>query len=106
MEFSEGLAAVQFQDKWGYIDKNGMSVIPFTYDQAMSFSEGLAAIKENDKWGFIDPKGAIVVSAQYKSVQPFSGGYTIVSNDKVSILINGQGTPILEVMDAVDNVVN
>ena len=83
-----------------------MSVIPFAYDQAMSFSEGLAAIRENDKWGFIDRKGTVVVSVQYKSVQPFSGGYAIVLTDKVSILINRQGQPVLEVMDAVENGAN
>lgn len=42
--FSEGLAAVRQNGKWGYIDTTGKAVIPFQYDQAYAFHEGKAVV--------------------------------------------------------------
>lgn len=42
--FSEGLAAVKQNGKWGYIDTDGKVVIPFQYDQAFAFNEGYAVV--------------------------------------------------------------
>ena len=50
-KFSEGLAAIERNGKWGYIDKEGKDVIPCRYEGAHNFSEGLAAIERNGKWG-------------------------------------------------------
>jgi len=43
-DFSEGLAAVKKDGKWGFIDTDNNVVIPFKYDIAASFSEGLAIV--------------------------------------------------------------
>jgi len=43
-EFSEGLAAVKKDGKWGYIDETGKVVIPFQYDVAYVFNEGCAVV--------------------------------------------------------------
>lgn len=42
--FSDGLAAVKKNGKWGYIDTDGKVVIPFRYDQAYPFNEGKAVV--------------------------------------------------------------
>ena len=42
--FSEGLAAVEKNGKWGYIDENNKTVISFRYDIAGVFREGLAVV--------------------------------------------------------------
>ena len=42
--FSEGLALVNLNGKWGYVDKIGREVIPFKYDKAYDFSNGLARV--------------------------------------------------------------
>ena len=39
--FSEGLALVNLNGKWGYVDKIGREVIPFKYDKAYDFSKNL-----------------------------------------------------------------
>ena len=61
--FSDDLAAVKQNGKWGYIDKTGKTVIPFQFDKAYPFSEGLAIVGkieqrdgyhwtgELDEWG-------------------------------------------------------
>lgn len=66
--FSGGLAAVQLNGKWGFIDKKNKVVIPFKYDGAGKFSEGLAAVSINRKYGFIDRAGALVIPYQYDYV--------------------------------------
>lgn len=45
-DFSEGLACVKKDDKWGFIDTSGTLVIPCEYDAAGDFSEGLASVKK------------------------------------------------------------
>lgn len=73
--FSGGLAAVQLNGKWGFIDKKNKVVIPFKYDDAREFSEGLAAVSINRKYGFIDRAGALVIPYQYDYVMwPFKEG--------------------------------
>ena len=56
-DFSENLAAIYKNGKWGYINKNGEMVIDLYYDKASKFSERLAAVCENDdnrmKCGYI-----------------------------------------------------
>ena len=56
--FSEGLAAVVLNNKYGFIDKEGKDVIPLKYDLiSSSFSEGLVSVMLKGKWGFIDKNG-------------------------------------------------
>ena len=42
--FSNGLAPVKKNGKWGYIDTDNKTVIPFRYDVAGTFSEGYAVV--------------------------------------------------------------
>lgn len=80
-DFSEGLAAVQNSSgKWGYIDKNGKTVIPFIYEDAQNFSEGLAAVSKEsrDSYGYINKQGEMVIPVQYDIAEEFKGGYAIV----------------------------
>ena len=57
--FSEGLASVNKDGKWGYIDKSGKAVIPIIYDNTCSFSfgEGLVSVNKDGKWGYIRQVG-------------------------------------------------
>ncbi|GAH30691.1 unnamed protein product, partial [marine sediment metagenome] len=57
--FSEGLAAVRIEGKWGwgYIDKTGKWVIEPQFNMASRFSEGLAVVKSEGKKGYIDKTG-------------------------------------------------
>ena len=43
--FSEGLASVCHNRKWGYIDNTGHVAIPFKYESAGAFKDGFAPIK-------------------------------------------------------------
>lgn len=66
--FSEDLAAVKIQEKWGFIDRNGKLVIQPIYDEAYFFNEGLCAVEINGKYGFIDKSGKIVINPKFSDV--------------------------------------
>lgn len=87
-EFSEGLAFVQKDWCYGYIDKSGHLVIPITYSEAKNFSEGLASVKKGQcgeldiegkgRYGYIDKKGEVVVPFIYKWGSSFNEGVAAV----------------------------
>lgn len=49
------------ENKWGYIDKEGKTVIPFVFDEVKVFSEGLLPVKRFGRWFFIDEKGNYII---------------------------------------------
>lgn len=79
----EGMAAVEYRDRWGYVDTDGNLVIECQYDDAGNFSEGLAAV-ENDKdlYGYIDKTGAVVIPFQFDDAKDFHEGLAAVKKDK------------------------
>jgi hypothetical protein len=98
--FSDGLAAVMLDGKWGFIDKEGKEVVPPKYNEVKSFSDGLAAVKleQNSKWGFIDKEGKEVVPPKYIEVEPFFDGLALVRLDGDFMLygyINKTGKEII-----------
>jgi WG containing repeat len=89
--FSENLAVVENNEKWGYIGKNGKIIISLKFDDASNFSEGLAAVEINGKYGFIDKKGRFVIVPKYLSVESFDGGLSYVQGNKYRGYINKEG---------------
>ena len=77
-QFSEGLASVKLNNKWGFIDKKGKKKISFKYDYARFFSEGLAVVELNDRRGVIDKNGQEIVSPKYWRIQDFLEGLAAV----------------------------
>ena len=61
-DFSEGLARVKQNEKWGFINTQGEVVIPFIYDEVQSFHEGLAEVKQNGKGSIINKEGKVIVA--------------------------------------------
>lgn len=68
-DFSEGLAAVMKDDKFGYINNKGEVVIPFLFDWAGEFSEGLAVVMKDGVYGFVDTKGNSTFDVQDEEVR-------------------------------------
>ncbi|MBW4574011.1 MAG: WG repeat-containing protein [Aphanothece sp. CMT-3BRIN-NPC111] len=76
--FSEGLALVQVNNHYGYIDKTGKIVIAAQFAAAQSFNEGLAAVLLPDGWSYIDQTGRNIAKARYKQAGSFSEGLAAV----------------------------
>ncbi|MEO1030853.1 MAG: WG repeat-containing protein [Bacteroidota bacterium] len=77
------LAVIQFNKKFGYLDRDGNRTIPATYNAAWAFSDGLGLVKSESKWGFIDASGEEIIPMKYDNALPFSEGFAPVKiNDK------------------------
>ncbi len=64
--FEGGLAAVQKDDKWGFVNTSGKIVINTKYDDLRdSKISGLNYVKKGNKWGFIDANGNQITPFEY-----------------------------------------
>lgn len=93
--FSEGLAAIEKNLKWGYINTNGECVIPCQFDMAQSFSCGRARVIQDGKSGFINTNGEIVVPCQWDLAYTFNDNLAFVENDAYSGLIDLDGNKVI-----------
>ncbi|MCX8122857.1 MAG: WG repeat-containing protein [Spirochaetes bacterium] len=80
--FSEGMAAVQLNGKWGFIDNEGKVIVEPQYDDVGDFHDGMAFVKIDDKYGFIDKEGVVKIPPQFTGVFDFSEGLAAVSKDR------------------------
>ena len=81
--FSEGLAPVVKDGKYGYIDKDGRVVIAPTYDTASDFTDGKAVVQLNDKYGVVDTEGRSVIAPQFDGMTPDgTRGYVVEVADR------------------------
>lgn len=95
--FSQGLAVVEFREKYGFIDITGREVISLKYSYAESFSEDLAAVELNGKWGFIDKTGKEVIPLKYDYAIPFSEGLAAVRLDGDWGFIDKNGNEVIPI---------
>lgn len=76
--FHEGLAKVEFNGKWGYIDRAGNVVIPIKYETATDFNEGWACVMDLQNYGYnthyIDKSGKTVLKLP-KNHLDFGSGF-------------------------------
>ncbi|NMG22809.1 WG repeat-containing protein [Brasilonema bromeliae] len=59
--FSEGLAGVKLNGKWGFINQSGKLVIPYQFDKVQRFSGGVATVQVGGLWGVINPEGKWII---------------------------------------------
>ena len=93
-DFSEGLAYVKINDKYGFIDKTGAVVIPAKYDDAGYFNEGRAKVQINDKWDYINKKGVLVIPAKYIRCFNFKDGKAFVEANGLLFYIDRHGNKL------------
>jgi len=55
--FSDGLAGVKYQEKWGFINTEGKLVIPATFEKVNPFSSGFTAGLRDGKYWVVDRQG-------------------------------------------------
>lgn len=66
-DFSEGLAAVKWYGRWGYIDTTGTFVITPRFQDAGPFQRGEAEVRLGARKGRLNRQGEVVFD-------PFSAG--------------------------------
>lgn len=89
--FSFGLARVNINGRWGYINNQGEEIIPPQYDLSEKFfrehfheADNLfAMVGINGKWGMINPKGTEIIPLLYDSIKMITAG-------RVNVYLNGK----------------
>ncbi len=95
-EFSDGLALVKENLKWGFIDMQGNKVIDLKFDAASGFSKGAAIVKLNDKFFLINKKGEPINNIKYEAAGNPDNGTFPVQKDKLAGLIDSKGNTIID----------
>ena len=63
--FHDGFAIVELNGKCGFVNTQGVEVIPLKYDDVENFSEGFAPVELNRKYSLINKEGVEVVPLMY-----------------------------------------
>ena len=118
-DFSEGLAIVGKNGKWGYINTKYEQIIECKFDSAYDFKEGFARVEKDGKSYKINTSGNFIVLDEYKNeleiskefdeVNDFSDGLASVKKDGKYYKVNTSGNIIfydenenlIEVLDKV-----
>jgi len=79
---NEGFAAVERNGKWGFIDNQGIVMIDFVFDDALSFGQHLAAVRVGDFWGYICVRGNIVIEPVFLEAKSFASGSAPVLTER------------------------
>jgi hypothetical protein len=69
----EGFAAVEVNDKWGFLTLEGSYLVEPAYAAVSNFASGLAAVQVDNKWGYVDAKGKLVIPCSFDDVKGFLG---------------------------------
>jgi len=90
--FTEGLARVRINEKWGYIDKAGQEIIKPQFHFAEEFSNDFAIVRNTeDKHGAIDKTGKLIIDYQFRILTKFENGYARFGDYKTYGLIDKSG---------------
>ena len=77
--------------KYGVIDREGVTLVPYEYDHISDFREGLAEVEKDGRWGFIDAHGSVIVPIEYDEVGNFSEGIAVVMKGDLCGYVDTQG---------------
>lgn len=94
----DGMIMIEKNDKYGFIDLQGIEVITPIYEDAKSFNNGYAWVKQAGLWGIINNKGGVVIPFKYEQIRSMSSttgadSYSIDGDNYLSMreLIENEG---------------
>jgi uncharacterized protein (TIGR02145 family) len=98
LPFSEGIAPVMLDSKWGFINTEGIEiVVPVNYEKAGVFSEGKAMVCLNGKYGFIDLSGKeLIPPVKYGFTSNFSESMALARYNGMYGFINSRGEEVID----------
>ncbi len=94
--YSEGVAPMLVNNKYGYIDKKGKTYIAPQFEEVRSFHDGLAFVKRNGKWGLINLKSRYIISPVFEAVREFNNELAAVKINNKWGFINKSGNFVIE----------
>ncbi|GAA0116134.1 WG repeat-containing protein [Clostridium senegalense] len=93
-DFKDGVARVETNKKFGYINKEGNFIINPKYEDALDFSNKFAWVKKDNLWGCIDKNDNTILNFEYEDVIPtYEDNSLIVKQDnKLGLFYDGEIT--------------
>ena len=82
--YSEGLAVIRKDNKYGFINIDGEIAVPIIYSNVEAFKDGLALVSKDGKSGFVNNNGELIIPLKYDYARSFSDGFAIVGKKKES----------------------
>ena len=93
----DGLARVQVDGKWTYVNREGRFLINPYLNSASDFSEGLARVKTTGwQYGLMDKSGAVVVEPAFDDLGPMRNGRARFESDDAYGFIDKTGAEVIE----------
>ena len=106
-DFQSGLALVEIDDQWGYVDREGNLFFFKETSKTFNFSEGLAIGRKNKKIGFLNNNGQWAIQPQYDTGYAFKNGYAAVEVNNLWGIIDKQGNWVIQpTFSGIRNVAN
>lgn len=103
---SNGLALVNYNGLYGFIDAKGNYLVPLGLAEARPFDEyGLAAVRQKTKWGLINSKTEFVLNQIFDKIEKFQpNGLAIVKYEGKYGLVDTLGNVVLPInYDKIEN---
>lgn len=67
--FIDDYAIVEFENKYGVIDKEDKKIVPVKYDYISCFYNNFAKVRDDDKWAIINKDGEFLTKFEYDSIE-------------------------------------
>jgi WG repeat protein len=81
--FYNGLAVIAMDEKYGFVNSNGIVIENPKYDDLINYGNGILSFYVNGKWGFICGDGAILYEPQFEEIGFFF-------DESIEIKMNGR----------------
>ncbi len=91
--------------KWGLIDRGGIALTDFIYDNAYGMREGLIPVEVSGVgWGWIDANGKTAIPLQYESAGNFFSGYAFAKlNGRYGVIDRDNNVVVDFAYDGISN---
>lgn len=96
IEFGSGLAVINIDGLFGYIDESGVIQISPRFEFAARFREGRALVRQDGLMGMISSTGAFIVEPRFEEVMGFYGRLWRVSENGLYGLMHDNGAMYVE----------
>lgn len=95
--FFKGLAVVEKDGKFGYINDAGIEILHCEYDSVGAFNNNISIVEKDGKWGCVNKTGKEVVPCEYQSLHNFSEGLAAVEKDDKWGFIDKTGKVVIPI---------
>lgn len=84
-----GLALVQTQSGYGFMNKAGKMIVPPIYSSGYGYDfSNLALVEKNNKWGVLDAQGKLIIPIEFDGIQSLGAGIAVLKENSYAFYTN------------------